>query len=108
MDTTSTLRPLVEISYDSFTLQSTTPTDLEWTSHSPASEFLSDDTGYEEVEQLAPTLTVATEMAIGFETTNETVSVPNNGKFTLSQPFTKDHLLDDQMTVTFELYGISE
>lgn len=115
VDTTSTLRPLHGIHYNSFTLPLTTPTDLEWLSYSPSNDFLIDDTGYEVnsqayewAELIAPTLTEATEMAIGFETTDETVSMPNNGVFYLSQPYTKDNLLDDQLNVTFELYNFSE
>ena len=129
IDNSTLLTPLTGIYYNNFTLLTTTPTDFELGSFSPAADFLNDESGYE-VGNFAysyrdvnvPTLNLLTDLEIGFNRTGECSSsssgsacnsantkiIPNVGNFKLSQPFTKGGLKDDQLNVTFQLFKFSK
>ena len=78
IDNTTLLTPMTGIHYDNFSLPETTPTDFELGSYSPAADFLADETGYE-INSLGytyqimtpPQLDILTEMAIGFNKTQD-------------------------------------
>ena len=78
IDNSTLLTPLTGIYYNNFTLLTTTPTDFELGSFSPAADFLNDESGYE-VGNFAysyrdvnvPTLNLLTDLEIGFNSTGE-------------------------------------
>jgi len=51
IDTTSMLRPLYGVHYDNFALPLTTPTEIEPTDYSPASDFLVNNNNYEFIDR---------------------------------------------------------
>lgn len=115
IDKTSLFRPLYSINYNNFTLPTSSPVDVETKSYSPASDFFYSETSYE-INSLSyiyknvsiPTLEVATDMMIYFSNTTDSVTVPNNSEFTLNQAHTKDNLMDDYISITFQLYKTTE
>lgn len=115
IDKTSLFRPLYSINYNNFTLPTSSPVDVETKSYTPASDFIYSETSYE-INSLSyiyknvsiPTLEVATDMMIYFSNTTDSVTVPNNSEFTLNQAHTKDNLMDDYISITFQLYKTTE